>query len=569
MPLDRRETDRAAHSMEAPMAAYPVPTAEDVAEVFANLTLFCELLEIRTKHEGIVTFGYDRWHYEQRAFQKNRSGRDIVLKSRQIGFSTLELARDLQYARTHEGVQVVVVVHFGESKDELFAGVKIMAEALCRVGAAPKPLYSTKTELRWADNNSVIKIVEAGNTEVAGKKRGRSGTIHRIHFTEVAYYLAAEATIDAMMDALSPSGEVVFESTADGTGNAFHQKVMLANEGKGREKLHFYPWFAHEEHHAEPQPDLYSRAYPEDEQLWIDRYIELGLEDSQIQWWVNKVDEKRATGGLADVLKEFPPTLLDAFSRSDGQWIPANACDVLAMRVVEPIRIHRLVTDTGRDLGELRIYEEPQPNQGYIAAADVAEGIGKDESTITVGHHRTGDVVAVFSSDGIEPGDHGLALALAGRLYNNALVAPERNNNGAATLRALETEAKYGNVYVHEDGRRGWPTTPATRPILFDDLRTAIIESAKAVQDGGSAKLAHTWTPDAQTVSQCSTLVRGKDGKPAARGKGSKGGAKDDLFVSWAIFRQVRARVSIPSTRELPRVPNRSRAAARKLSSIL
>lgn len=544
-------------------------TAEDVAEVFGDLTLFTDLLEIRAGDPPtIVPFEYERWRPEQVQFQKERTGRDIVLKSRQIGFTTLELARDLQYARTHTGVQVVIVVQDGAAKDFLFAGLKIMAAALERIGAAPKPKYSTKTELQWGDNNSIIRVVEAGNTESVAENRGRSGTIHRLHLTEVAFYGAAAATINAMVDAVPAHGEILIESTANGVGNVFHKFVELAQEGSGPYKLHFYPWFAQSERRSPVKPDLYTRDYPDDELVWMRWYREQGLDDAQIQWWVNKVDEKRAYGGLEQVLQEFPPTPEAAFRTGDGQWIPSWVCDVLSQRIQEPLRIHTLETEpdpeTGRSrpLGDLRVYTEPEPHQDYIIGADISEGVEGDDSAATVVHAHTGLPVAAFNANTIEPGDYGLALAAMGRLYNRALIVPERNKECSAVLRALRREANYARIYTHEDGREGWLTTGANRPVLWDELRAELVESAQRVRDGGEASI---WTPDAETVAQCRAITRGRDGKPAARGKGTKGGAKDDLYVSWAIAWQVRGRgaINLSNLRGTGRGSQASRATGR------
>lgn len=533
----------------AALPAFTAEQAEQVAEVFGDLTCFTDLLEIRAGDPPeIIAFEFECWRPEQRRFEDERSGLDIVLKSRQIGFTTVELARDLQYARTHSGVQVVIVVQDGAAKEQLFNGLKIMAAALERVGAVPKPKYSTKTELHWADNNSTVRIIEAGNTDEVAKKRGRSGTIHRLHLTEVAFYGAAAETINALRDAVPKSGEVVIESTANGIGNVFHALVKQANEGKGPYKLHFFPWFDHEAYRAPVQPWLFTRDYPDDERIWIRWYEERGLDDEQIQWWVDKVDEKRALGGLSKVLQEFPPTIEAAFRSMDGQWIPEWVCDVLTQRTAEPLRIHPLTTEpdeqTGqvRPLGDLRIFEEPEPGQVYVIGGDVSEGVEHDDSALVVMHARSGRTVATFASDAIEPGDFGLLLAATGRLYNNALVAAERNKEHSAVLRTMQREARYGRIYKADDGREGWLTTGANRPVLWDDLRGELIESAQRVRDGGDASL---WTPDATIVAQCRAITRGRDGKPAARGKGTKGGAKDDLWVAWAIAWQIRGRGAI------------------------
>src|SRR5690606_20802661 len=132
----------------------------DVASVMLDLPSFGSLVQIRTKGRGKVNFGWKQWHPEQRRFERERTGRDIVLKPRQIGFSTMELCRDLQFARTHEGSQTVVVVHNGDAKNELFAGIHLMERSLRDLGLVPLAKENTKTGLRWDDTDSSIKIIE-------------------------------------------------------------------------------------------------------------------------------------------------------------------------------------------------------------------------------------------------------------------------------------------------------------------------------------------------------------------------------------------------------------------------
>src|SRR5690606_13332699 len=104
-------------AMGAPSAADVQALALGASDVMSGaLPGFGELVQIKTKDGGKVRFGWDRWHPEQLRFERERTGRDLILKPRQIGFSTMELLRDIWFARMHEGSQVVVVVHTGDAK---------------------------------------------------------------------------------------------------------------------------------------------------------------------------------------------------------------------------------------------------------------------------------------------------------------------------------------------------------------------------------------------------------------------------------------------------------------------
>lgn len=507
--------------------------AERVARVLRCLPAFGDWLEIKTKTQGLVTFAGERWHPEQRRFERTRTGRDLVLKPRQIGFSTLELARDLQFAVTRPGVQVLIVGQDSDLAQDLFDNIRTMVDGLEARFAGTEldgffaRRFSNRREIVFRRNGSAVRVVEAGSTETAAAKRGRSGTVHRLHATEVAFWGAPEETMTALLAAVPDQGEVVIESTPNGAAGLFYDLVQTALGGGGEYRLHFFSWLDH---------PTYRRAVPEgfdptprDE--WEQRLRARGATDEQIAWWRARVDDP-ARGGLDRVLQEYPVDEVSCFRAPGGAYVPADACDWLATQVRDPIARERIVVG-GRHLGDLAIYEQPDPSSTYVAAADVAEGVGGDASAIDVSEWRTGRTVATFWSDTIEAGDLGLALAWAARKYNHALAAPERNNHGAATLTVMVRPGTdltpYGRIYTHDDGRHGWPTTPATRPVLFDDSRTAIVE--------------RSWlTPDKRTAGEARTLIKDSDGKPRARGKGQKGGAKDDAWVAKAIGWQVRQR---------------------------
>lgn len=524
----------AVHDLDALAAA--------LSGALLDLPSFGALVEIPTQGVGgKVPFGWPQWHPEQRRFQAQRTGRDIVLKPRQIGFSMLELARDLQFARTHEGVQVVVVVHTGEAKNELFSRVHVMVRALHRWGLLPEAKENTKTGLRWADLDSSIKIIEAGKDEGTAAARGRSGTIHRLHATEVAFYAQPEETMTALL-AASEHAEVVIESTANGTGNWFHEHVMLAREGRFEDfTFHFFPWWEHEAYRARagsyPPPETKRALY------WEKELRKLGCDEEQIAWWRKTVQKY----GIDKALREYPPTVDAAFTVSSEKWFAPEHIDRLRVHVREPIE-RRLLERSGQSYGELRIYEHPQPRTAYVLAADPSGGNGINEAAITVIDHRHGHTVAAWDNNRVKPGELGHVVAMIGRLYNNALVAVERNEwrkgkdgsdteGGIETLHVLERDERYPRLYRDPQTKKlGWSTNEHTRPLIFHDL-------AKGIEDPDTPLT----TPDARTVDEAASIVRDpKTGRLYVPGK-KRGRGDDGLFVTWGIARQVRERAPLPS----------------------
>ena len=512
--------------------------AAELSAALSDFRSFCELVEIRTKSEGKIAFAPRRWHEEQRRFDASRTGRDIVLKPRQIGFSTLELVRDLHYALTHPGADVLVVTHDKKLAEQLFEGVRIAAESLRARHLLPRTRRDNVREMVFVKLDSAIRIVEAGETERAGGKKGRSGHIHRLHATEVAFWGAAGATMNSLLGATDEDTEIVVESTANGVGGLFYDLVQAAQAGRGEYRFHFYPWYQHKSYKRPLPPDF----DPTPRDAWERRLRAAGCSDQQVAWWRGKVDDPAI--GLDKALQEYPESPETCFRAAGRTYLPADAADWLAEQTQAPrkrVPIEwrgRRPEDKPRRLGELLVWgprdfvkwETRPKGEDYVVAGDVSEGIQLDAHSATVMHRRTAEVVATFWSDSIEAGDFGLAMVAIAKMFGGAEIAPERNNDGKAAIRAITHEAKYGRVYRHrEDGKHGWPTTPTTRPVLFDDLQRAVVERA-------------AWTPDAEAAAEARTLIRDKDGKPRARDKGQEGGCKDDRWTSWAIAYQVRSR---------------------------
>lgn len=483
---------------------------------------WCQYIDIALRGGGVVPFSAANWSTEQRQLNRDRTGRDVILKGRQQTVSTFELARDLWTPLKYPGTHTLIVTQDDETARKFHAVLTLMIRGLERANRLPPVDTDRVGEIVFRATGSSLRVALAGATEHVAQKVGRGGAVFRLHGTEVAFWRAAGTTLGGALEAVPDAGEVVLESTANGAAGEFYQRFTSAAVGdESGYRAHFLPWLIHDEYRRDPgegfDPD------PRDEHERAMR--ELGADDAQIAWWRAKLAQ---TGDIERALQEYPYDARVAFRSSGGDYIDAATCDWLATQTRDPIRILEVKTASGPIT--VRIYEEPAQGERYVIGADVAEGIGKDAHAADCASYSTGLTVATAHSDTIEPYDFGLALNEIGLLFNTALVAPERNKDGATVIAAL-LRSGYPNIYQHEDERLGWPTNPATRPPLFDEQ-------------------AHAWrdrtlpTPDARVAAEARTLTRGPDGKPAARGKGSKGGARDDAFVARAITTQVRQRTN-------------------------
>ena len=503
--------------------------ADDIIDVLDDFELFSSLVKIAQKDGAPKLFGPEHWFTEQRLFQERRTGRDVVLKPRQIGFSTFELVRDLQYALTHPGTQTQIVGQETELANRLFMTLRTIWLSLREQGGMPETRFDNVRELYFDGLDSSIRVVEAGGSQEAARKKGRSSTIHRLHATEVAFWSYPAEAMSGLLNAVPSTGEVVIESTPNGAYGMFYLLCKQAREGRGGFKFHFYPWFVHHAYRS-PLPQRFD-ARPRDD---VERALRAeGCDDEQIAWWREQVDNPAKGFEVAN--EEFPRDPETCFRVAGAVYIEASHIERRRRDTRPPV-----VTLTLRGV-LVEVFDMPAAGASYVVGGDVAEGTGGDNSAATVEDWQTGKVVAFAESNSIEPGEFGLFLAELGAFYNEAMLAPERNNHGAATLYALANTKvpdergriyNQAKIYRHSDGKAGWPTDRVTRPIMFDDLAARIRSKSEL------------GCPSAKLIGEASTLVRDKDGKPGAANKGNADGCTDDGFVSWGICEQVRQRSS-------------------------
>jgi hypothetical protein len=148
--------------------------------------------------------------------------------------------------------------------------------------------------------------------------------------------------------------------------------------------------------------------------------------------------------------------------------------------------------------GGMRLWETPKAGERYIIFADVAgsvsfdeyerresrigTGAGSDYSVAQVLRRDNGHQVAEirYRADVDEFADD---LARLGRLYNDAIIAIERNGPGTAVLTQLKNTMGYPHIWrphnpigvkAKYEQTLGWNTTSATRPLMLAALQAAI-----------------------------------------------------------------------------------------------
>lgn len=497
--------------------AYVFTDTKRFVERFADdFEGFCATLEIIPKSGVREPFVLNEI---QRAYCAARTPRDTVLKPRQIGFTTLEQARDLWVFLCKPGARVVATCQSitDHTPAKLLASnYRVFIESLRRKGLSLD--FRTESAMEWvlADRDASLRIVEAGASEAAAQKKGRAGTITRLHMTETAFYEYAESTLNAMLECVPAEeygSEIVSESTANGAAGTFFEQCRAAKSGRSGYALHFFPWFRQSEYRVEL--DQGERIEPETTR---EQYLSShNVTQEQIKWYRRKVAEKGQE--LTD--QEYPSDDETCFLVSGRGFFDRARTNELIMAAVEPIEI---VKHAGNGVdGETRVWAQPAPGSEYVVGVDTSDGMGGDPGAAIVRERKTGRHVATLHGQ-FRPWELARATAALAVKYNGATLAVERNNHGHAVLRALQVEQKYANIFCDSDEKPGWNNTSISRPASLDAMEQAHREG--------------TWeSPDKALLGELRTFVVNASGKAEAQK-----GAHDDLvmadMITWDVLQR-------------------------------
>lgn len=194
----------------------------------------------------------------QRKFVEEATGRDIILKGRQMGFSSFILGAFTKDFLFTENSLSVVIADIADNSQDLLARVKHYIKAFETANGTKVPLkYNSKYELQNGANNARYIIGTAENTEF-----GRSKTITNLHMSEAAFYKHFRKLQAGAGTALVPGGRSVIETT----GNGFNEFKSFWDEsvlGETDFTPHFYT-----------SHDFYTAEYLEKEKKRLGRLFD-------------------------------------------------------------------------------------------------------------------------------------------------------------------------------------------------------------------------------------------------------------------------------------------------------
>jgi hypothetical protein len=461
---------------------------------------------------------------------KERRERHIVGKARQIGLTT-----EITAAATHDMFAnknhpwVIASQTEDDAKETLLERIKepylmlpewFKAMLASRAGVKDFLENDTTESMRFANGSRVLSVPSTS-------RAGRSKVVWGVILDEGAHMENAKEVFTAM-DPMC-YGPLYLISTGNGMGNYFHSTWVDSDMHDSEWHQHFHPWWVvpgrdqawYEREKKKYRQEMWRfyQEYPASAEEMFAKTgmtifpMELLREEQEFMDPVVKVDLDMHWQGFheAESLEDLAPMAADGEGAANELW------------VWEPPMVER-----DPDKG----YALRPPN--YVIFADIAEGLThNDRSSITVFNANTFEEAAAYR--GWWPiEDLGELLNYLGRWYHNALIVPERNNQGILPIEQLRKDYEYPRLHRmgtlasiptgDKTPRYGWSTNKATKPKM-------VHEFIKALRDG--TILLH----DVRFLEEAATFIRHDNGSFAA----SKGNYDDHVISHLGAWQGVLA----------------------------
>lgn len=493
-------------------------------------------IKIRDKKGNVVPLKLNEpqlkyYNVIKKLYIERKPIRIIILKARQMGFSTETEGIIFKNVVTHHNYNAGIVAHKEDSTTNLFNMSKRMLEYLPE-DIKPEQKKSNAKELVFNNSegtglDSKIKCMTAG-----GKGIGRSDTFTALHLSELAFWEGnKKETMTGLLQAVpnTPDSMIIIESTANGY-EYFKEMWDRAVAGESD----FYPLFIGWNELKEYSMPYTGFNLTQEERELKEQY-NLTLEQLTWRRWCI---QNNCSGDIEQFRQEYPICPEEAFLSTGHCYFNKQNIINRIKTAPEPIvrgkftcfydgiRI-RNQKFLEQEEGEIKIYEYPENRVPYVIGGDTA-GEGSDFFTAHVINNITGKQVAVLKQQYNEI-EYVKQVYCLGMFYNCALIGLENNFSTYPTQKLMELN--YPNQYVRKKEDQynnkyeksfGFKTTTITRPYILGQLQEIVLDSIDVIQDK-------------ETLREMLTFIVNEKGKAEA-----ETGYHDDLTMGLAISYNIR-----------------------------
>jgi len=257
-----------------------------------------------------------RMRPEQEELYANLWHLNVILKARQLGFTTFVELLALDQCMWNKNFTAAVVCDTRENAEKIFR-TKVL-----------HPYQQLPDEIRRACplvKQTGSELVFANGSSISVTTSARSGTIHLLHISEMGkiarkFPEKAREIVTGSFEA-AQTGMIFVESTAEGNAGQFYEMTIAAlkrQQAKATEtrldfRLHFFPWWRKPANRIEPKGvvigDEARRYFKE-----LAEKHGIVLDAAQRAWWSKKCETLDR-----DMKREHPSFPEEAFAQAvDG-----------------------------------------------------------------------------------------------------------------------------------------------------------------------------------------------------------------------------------------------------------
>ena len=423
---------------------------------------YCKVISL---DKGLVPFKL--YPYQKKMFEQFNEHRfSIVLACRQSGKSISACAYLLWFALFHSEKTIAVLANKGATAREMLARITLMLENI-PFFLQPGCKGLNKGSIEFSNNSRIIAAATSGSSI-----RGLS--VNLLYLDEFAFVERANEFYTSTYPVVSAGKDtkIIVTSTANGIGNTFYSIWQGATQGINE----FSPF--------------------------------------RVDWWdVPGRDDKWKEQTIANTSQlQFDQEFGNTFFGTGDTLI--NAETLMGFRAKPYIE--------ALENGDILVYKHPEKDHDYIMLVDVAKGRGQDYSTfnlIDISVHPF-EQVAVYRNNTISPLLFPDIIYKYAKVYNDAYVVIESNDQGTIVCKGLYHDLEYENVHTESAIKANAIGVEITRK-----TKRLGCSAIKDLLENNKLKIV-----DENTILEISTFVAKGQSYEASDGN------HDDLMMNLVLF---------------------------------
>lgn len=297
----------------------------------------------------------------QKRFIKRLWHRNLILKARQLGFTTLIAVMWLDHALWNADQRCGIIAQDRDAAKIIFRDKVKFAYTNLPIEIRDRfPLSADNAdELLFAHNNSSIRVATSM----------RSGTIHRLHISEFGKICAkypdkAQEVMTGSIPAVPTNGILVIESTAEGREGEFFTMTQIAERKHASKvrltpkdyRFHFYAWWDEPKYRLVASTVAVSREEHDyfdevEHKVRVDMGLDIRIDPDQRAWYV-ATKNADFSGAEERMWQEYPSFPAEAFQVSSvGNYYAKDMIELRKRGGITRVPVLNIPVNTFWDIG--------------------------------------------------------------------------------------------------------------------------------------------------------------------------------------------------------------------------